>query len=378
MKSIHFLGFGFVFFIAFLVGCSSQEVAVSGPEPLVSPTPRAVVPSDTTAEPTRPVPVPAPKPQVTPQAESQTELAPAIWFEKSDHDFGQISPSSSHTVEFKFANKGNDVLRIERFHTPCGCTIPELKKREYAPDEEGAITVRYNAPAGAVTDVKPVYVYTNDPKNPQYELTIKARVVVNVEISPRDVTLLLDQENAGMPKLTVKSTDGKAFAITSVSATNDVIRTPFDRNQRATEFILEPIVDMKKVESVPAGLIQVNTDHPQSGLLTVRFTVKPYFEVSRPRIILQNITPGEEIIRDVWIRSNYDQKVEIESFSSKNGMMTIDSQRSDGNHLQIMVKITPSADAPTPTRRYISDELVIKLTSGQELTIRCNAWFRLN
>lgn len=377
MRLGHFFAWGLVLFIALIAGCASGEAVVSEPEPLVSDPPRSAAAVRAPAEPAVPRNEPI-KPQSAAEPEPEADAVPVIWFEESVHDFGQVGPSSSHTVDFKFENKGSEVLKIERFHAPCGCTIPELKKREYEPGESGMLNVRYNAASSGVTDVKPIYVYTNDPKNPQYELTIKAKVVVNVEISPKEVSLLLDQDNAGMPKLSVTSTDGKAFAITSASATNGVMTIPFDRSERATEFILDPKVDMEKLGTTPTGLIQVRTDHPQAGLLAVHFSAKPFFEVSRPRIILQNIAPGEEIIRDVWIRSNYDQKVEIESYSSTNGMMSIDSQRHDGNHLQIMVKITPSADAPTPTRRYISDELKIKLTSGQELSIRCNAWFRLN
>jgi hypothetical protein len=221
-------------------------------------------------------------------------------------------------------------------------------------------------------------VYSNDPKNPQFELTIKAQVTVNVSISPDDVALLFDQDNAGMPTLTVKSKDGKAFAIMSVTTTNEVMTIPFDAKKKAAEFVLEPKVDIAKLQATPTGIIQVRTDHPQAGILMVRYNAKPLFEVSRPRIILQNIVPGEEILRDVWIRSNYDEKVEIKSHSSTSGMMTIDSQKQEGNHLLVMVKIVPPTDAPAAGRRYITDELVIKLADGHDVSIRCSGWFKLN
>lgn len=377
MKSSQLLGWGLLFFVVLIYGCASEKAVVAEPEPLVADPARTAAPERPAAEPVRPQPQPT-EPPTSDKPEEKATAAPVMWFEQPVHDFGNVRPSSSQQVDYTFANKGDAVLRIERFHAPCGCTIPELEKREYEPGETGTLTVRYNAPAGAAVDIKPIYVYTNDPETPQYELTVKAKVVVNVEISPNNVALLLDQENAGMPKLTVKSTDGKEFAITQATATNSIMTIPFDRNERSTEFVLEPQVDVNKLDTTPTGTIQVRTNHPQSGLLTVHFNAKPLFEISRPRIILQNIVPGEEVIRDVWIRSNYDNKVEIESYTSTNGMMSIDSQRQDGNHLQIMVKIVAPADAPTPSRRYITDELNIRLTSGDELTIRCNGWFRLN
>lgn len=371
MKTGRFFYSGLILLLTIASGCTPEsEKTVL----VVEPQPAAIETSPPAAGQARENPVVPPAPAKETPAEAG---APAITFEEPVHDFGSVGPSTSSAFDFKFTNTGNAVLKIERFHAPCGCTIPELAKREYAPGESGVLKVRYNAPGSATTDKKPIYVYTNDPKTPQYELTIKAQIEVNVSVSPGDVSLLLDQPNAGMIPVTLKSKDGKDFAITSVTSTNEVMKIPFDKNKRASEIVLEPEVNMDKLQATPTGLIQIRTDHPQSGTLMVRFNAKPMFEISRPRIILQNILPGEEIVRDVWIRSNYDQKVEIESFSSANGMMSIDSQHEEGNHIQIMVKITAPADASAAGRRYITDELTIHLTNGQDLTIRCSGWFRL-
>ena len=351
-------------------GCASEKkTVVDQPSPPAVTTPAVV---EKTVEPT-----PAPAAPIAPPPQIDSENAPVLTFEKVVHDFGSIGPSSSSTTEFAFSNTGKGVLKIERFHAPCGCTVPELAKKEYGPGESGIIKVRFTAPAGAASAVKPIYVYSNDPKNPQLELTIKAKVAVNVQISPEDVSLLLNQDNAGMPKLTITSTDGKEFAVTSLTSTNDVMNIPFDAKKKGTVIVLEPKVDLEKLKVTSTGVIQVHTDHPQSGLLMVRFNAKPMYEVSRPRIILQNILPGEEIVRDVWIRSNYDSKVEIESFTSTEGHMTIESQQQEGNHLLIMVKFTAPTDAQASTRRYITDELKIKLTNGHEVSVRCSGWFKL-
>jgi hypothetical protein len=375
MKASRLYIFGVVA-LAFVAGCAAEKTVVTEPKPSAIETPRAAVPQATPVLPKKPAVAPTPAP--TPVPATPAGDVPFISFQEPVHDFGSVGPSSANACDFVFTNTGKAVLKIERFHAPCGCTIPELEKKEYAPGESGTIKVRYNAPASAATDKKPIYVYSNDPKNPQFELTIKAQVVVNVAVSPEDVSLLLNQENAGMPTLTVKSTDGKEFSITSVSTTNEVMTIPFDAKKRGSEIVLEPKVDIAKLHATPTGIIQVRTDHPQSGILMVRYNAKPLFEVSRPRIILQNIVPGEEILRDVWIRSNYDEKVEIKSHSSTSGMMTIDSQKQEGNHLLVMVKIVPPTDAPAAGRRYITDELVIKLADGHDVSIRCSGWFKLN
>lgn len=370
MRFGHFFGCGLVVLMG-VAGCTSKKPIVTEPQPpVVKEAPGVVETVPVQVQEATPAPV-----QKAPVAE--TADVPAITFKEISHDFGSVGPSSSHTCEFTFTNTGKAVLKIDRIHAPCGCTIPELEKKEYAPGESGTIKVRYNAPASAATIKKPIFVYSNDPVTPQLELSINAKVQVNVSVTPDNVSLLLDQDNAGMPKLTLKSIDGKEFSVTSITSTNEVMDIPFDAAKKATEIVLEPKVNLEKLESAKGGVIQVHTDHPQSGVLMVRFDVKPLFEVSRPRIILQNVQPGEEVVRDVLIKSNYDKKVEIESFSSTNGTMTIESQKEEGNHLQIMVKITLPTDAPASSRRYITDELKIKLKDGHELSVRCSGWFRL-
>ena len=133
---------------------------------------------------------------------------------------------------------------------------------------------------------------------------------------------------------------------------------------------------IEKLGQSKTGVIQIKTTHPQAGTLMVRYNVKPMYELTNPRFILQNVEPGVPIIRENLIRSNYGKPAEIESIESRNGYMEIESQEQDGDHIKLTVKITPPAQTDS-ARRYITDELTITLKDGQKLTIRCSGWFRL-
>ena len=305
-----------------------------------------------------------------------SEDAPQVTVENAVHDFGLMAPSAKEKSEFKFTNTGKSLLKIERVQSTCGCTVPELKIKEYAPGETGTIKVTFKSPARKGVVSKHLYIVSNDPQTPRAELTIKAQVVVKVEISPEKVDLRLDEDNAGMPDIVVKSLDDGEFSITGITAGHNVMKIPFDAAQKAKEFTLKPVVNKEILNQFNTGVIQVRTDHPQSGTLTVRYNVKPQYEVSRPRIILQNVQPGVSVTKDVTIRSNYGKDVEIESVNSKNGYIEIESQEKDGLHLQLKVKVTPP-ERDASSRRYITDQLDIKLKDGTKLTIRCSGWFKL-
>ncbi len=343
-----------------LTGCQSSQSRGSdaAPETAVEPGP-AVKTADAEDEP------------------AMVENVPVITIPDPVHDFGEMGPGGRESCEFKFSNTGAGTLKIDRIQSTCGCTVPELQKKEYAPGESGVVKVAFHAPSTKSETTKHLYIISNDPQKPRAEITIKAEVVVKVDVSPERVDLRLDKDNAGMENITVKSLDDRVFSIQSITVSPQaVMKIPFDASKKAQSFTLEPVVDTEKLNQTNTGVIQIKTDHPQSGTLVVRYQATPKYELSRPRIILQNVEPGVPVVKDVIIRSNYGEDVQIESVSSKNGYMEVESQEKDGEHLQLQVKITPPEQGET-SRRYITDSLDITLTDGTALTIRCSGWFKL-
>lgn len=363
-----------------MAGCQPEQSKT--PSPMIEPS--AELEKGAAGTPTAKAQEPAGAKEVAGKAEK----TPQIVLTKDTNDFGEVGPASKHVADYEFVNNGNATLLVNNVQSTCGCSRPVLIKdgtrhsiplKEPVPFEQGQsgkveVTFTAGSVKGAVT--KHLYILTNDPVNPRAQLELKANVVTKVSVSPESVDLSLDQENAGMPELVVQSEDGKVFSIKSINVANRTIEVPFDANEKATKFVFHPKVDMQKLEQFNTGVIQISTSHPQGGSLMVRYNAKPAYEVSNPRYILQNIEPGEPILRENLIRSNYGKVAEIASATSRNGYMEIESQEQDGNHIKLMIKITPPAQSASE-RRYISDELTIALKDGHKLTIRCSGWFRL-
>lgn len=53
-----------------------------------------------------------------------------------------LADSSAEAV-FRFTNTGEEPVTITRMTSSCGCTVPELEKRTYAPGEGGEITALF-------------------------------------------------------------------------------------------------------------------------------------------------------------------------------------------------------------------------------------------
>ena len=82
---------------------------------------------------------------VTADGVKKGATAPAIQFDKTEHDFGKILQGEQVSYTFKFKNTGNAPLIISNVETTCGCTTPEYTKNPIKPGESGKITVLYDS-----------------------------------------------------------------------------------------------------------------------------------------------------------------------------------------------------------------------------------------
>ena len=102
---------------------------------------------------------------------------PVIKFEKTTHDFGQVSEEDGKvTYKFAFVNEGNAPLVITQVTASCGCTTPEWTKEPVAPRGKGSISVTYTTTGRPGAISRTVTVHTNQSDNSTVVLSIKGNV----------------------------------------------------------------------------------------------------------------------------------------------------------------------------------------------------------
>jgi len=300
---------------------------------------------------------------------------PVIKVEDRTHDFGKVAPSKKYDCKFKFKNVGKATLKITKIQSTCGCTVPQLKKKSYAPGESGTVKVTFRTPTRQGKTTKRLYILSNDKKNPKLGLTLKATVELKVAFKPKSLKLSLKAENADAKPIIITSKDGQPFAIKSITSTRDVITADFDPTAEATEFVLEPKVDIERLKKNLKGNIKIAVTHPDSGNINIPYSTMALFEISRPRIVIQNADPEKPVVKTVWITSNYGDKIEIESISSSNGHVEVLSRQAEENGVKLEVRVTPPVQTDK-SKRYFRDELKIKIKDNRDdLIIRCNGWY---
>ena len=337
------------------IGCQEQARAAEESKPVLTESKPAVVQE---------------RAKTTPE---EDKPGPRITFEKVVHDFGEIVPGAKNVCEFKFTNTGDNLLKITRVTKTCGCTPYTLAKKEYAPGEAGTLKVKYNASKRAGKVTRTLYVYSNDKARPKIKLTVKARIVQKVDCEPKKLNLLLKEENAGCPEITLTSLDNRPFSIKRFRSTGNCITADVNSSAKATKFVIQLKVDIEKLRKSLNGRIDISLTHPECKTVTIPFKVLPEFKISPPSINILGAEPQKPVAREVWILSNYGDDFEVESASSKKGIIKVLSQERKDNRYKFELEITPPA-AEGKTKTF-SDVFFVNIKGGEKLEVTCRGFY---
>jgi hypothetical protein len=147
-----------------------------------------------------------------------------IQFVEKAYDFGTMYQNEEASHVFTFRNIGNDVLKIEKVKSSCGCTAALPQKRELDPGDETTMTVTFKSGSMRNRVTKRVHIDTNDAVEPRMTLTITATVKVEVEVSPSGVYV----RNLGVGEIVQRDVEiapvsVKSFRILQTSADHPAV-----------------------------------------------------------------------------------------------------------------------------------------------------------
>jgi len=303
------------------------------------------------------------------------------------YDFGEITPLDRPSGTFQIRNTGTETLYLTRIKVCCGARH-ELSSDELLPGETSVLSVTYVATATGQFE-KYLNVYSNDANNPDVKVTIKGKVVRRLEWTPERFKLFLDQENAGCLPIKVKSLDGKPFALTSFSATENCLIAEVDPNKTATEFVIVPKVDLDKLRSlkIPKGIVRIKHTHPGCDTIAVNYDLFKRYAFTPKRFLVLNADHRKTRIQRLNIMDNYADSMQrqadkasglsmftIESVTCEKGAAVLKLTKQIKDGYQLTFEITP----PDPAgQRLFQDMISIKISTGDEIQLPVNGIYSM-
>ncbi len=298
---------------------------------------------------------------------------PRIKFEETYHNFGDVGPGTTNVCEFKFTNTGDSLLKITKVSKTCGCTPFTLEKKEYAPGENGTLKAKYVSAKRPGLVSRRLYVYSNDETEPKATLTLRANVVLKIDYQPNIMQLRLKDENAGCPEIKLSSVDEQPFAITELKSTSNSITADYDPAMEATSFVLQPKVDIERLQKSLNGYINISLTHPECKTVLIPFKALSEFKVSPSVISMFNVEAQKPVTRKLWILNNYGEDFEIESVSSEKGTIKVLSEEKIGRRYKFELEIMPPATEDN--KRIFTDEFIVNTRGGKWLQVPCRMFY---
>lgn len=104
-------------------------------------------------------------------------------FEKTTHDFGEVTEGDFAEHTFTFKNTGDAPIIMSNVRASCGCTTPEWSKEPVAPGETGFVKARYNS-KGRPGNFNKSITITSNAKTPTTQLRIQGVVKRDPAMEP--------------------------------------------------------------------------------------------------------------------------------------------------------------------------------------------------
>jgi len=254
-----------------------------------------------------------------------SEGPPRFSIDDYEHDFGRVSQGTTVTHKFKFKNGGEGHLIIQRTVAACGCTVASLEQDAFTAGESGELEVKFDTTGFSGEKVKTVRVYTNDPDQRSFVLSLRGTIEPDVVVEPRRVFFgdVVSGEG-GSRDVSIKIRDGASARIQNVQLHSnhfDLQEIESGDKHRLMRVVLRPDVSPGEIrERIVIGL---RGDKRQSVNIPLYASVKGALQMS-PTTLSFGVIEGESVLsRRVRINNLGRDDFEISDIAARHQAITV-------------------------------------------------------
>ena len=117
-------------------------------------------------------------------ANAAEESLPRVVTPETVFDFGSVDAGTVVEHAFILKNSGSAALKVERLNTACGCTAAVLDSDTIPPGGETKVKASFDTSGFQGAKVKTIRVYTNDPRQASFLLSLQGTVRSEFDLDP--------------------------------------------------------------------------------------------------------------------------------------------------------------------------------------------------
>lgn len=215
------------------------------------------------------------------------------------HDFGFVSPSTHHAVEFAVENPSDKPIGITKAISDCTCLSVVDPPTLIEPNSKALIRVLFAAPAENLRYSKKVVLFTSDKSRPVIPLRIEANVGMPLELAPRTQeagTLAVGEERTVRIKLRNRGKNPTSLLYATANGSGCSVAIPRAPLQPESEAVI--IATIKGVGAAGTkvnGRFTIHTDCPTQQTVAgdIRYSLDQNYGISLGRIDAGRLHPSE-------------------------------------------------------------------------------------
>jgi hypothetical protein len=305
------------------------------------------------AQSSKPAPAPAAAPAQGGASAGQAAKPKAVPVEAVT-DAGTVPKGEKIVHDFELRNEGNAPLQVTDVRPACGCTVASYDKT-IAPGKTGKVhvvvdTVNFSGPVN-----KGVTVYTNDPANPQLELTVHAKIEPFIAVKPGYARYMVVRGEAkeGTIVQTLWTPDGSPMDVVKVESPFPFLTVSFHQAQEGErlpeatgkQWRVEMLLSNEAPVGPLAGYVTVHTTHAKQKLLQIPVSgfVRPVVAVTPPVGDFGNVElKGAPLTQVLNVKSFATEPIKVTGVDQEGkGIQTKFKSVLDGREYEVQVTLSP-------------------------------------
>lgn len=274
------------------------------------------------------------------------EGGPRIEVAEAIHDFGKIPPGETRQHEFVYRNLGSEPLEVKQVRTSCGCTTTGEWDRRVEPGESGRVAIKFSSGSYSGVLQRNVTLVTNDPRQPQLVLQVKAQIWAPFEVNPKTVMFQYDPDSTEGQTRVVRVTNqlDEPMAIVGVQSGHPGFAATIEAVNPGREFELS----ISTVPPVGRGTVStaVTLEPADTNLAPVR--VMAYAVEQRPLTVspISLVLPAGPVRAgtrrpSVTIRNNTSQPFALSEVSINLPGVEVEVQELQANQFFTLTPVFP-------------------------------------